>query len=86
VDTNKAAFFFGVGVMGVLAGFGFGSTATNKVALLVGAGSLAYANYLAPMVDVSPRAELTESWQESVPSIPSIPFKEPQGGWESWGK
>jgi len=71
--TQRAAFFFGMGIMGVLAGFGFGSKAPNKLALLIGAGSLFYANYLTPMVEFQASPELQESWEDLPRQIPSIP-------------
>jgi hypothetical protein len=83
---TRSAFFFGMGVMGVLAGFGLGGTHPNKLALLIGAGSLFYANHLTPLVDVSPRGNLTDSW-ESIPGMPDMPeIKEPEGGWKAWGR
>ena len=86
-DTyNRASFFFGMGVMGVLAGFGLGSKAPNKLALLLGAGSLFYANHLVPMIEFTPRPELSEAWEETMPSMPSMPSlpSTPSGNWKGW--
>jgi hypothetical protein len=53
---KTAAYALGVGTMGVIAGFGIGGK-PNTLALLVGVGSLAYANYLSNLVQIqaSPR-------------------------------
>jgi len=71
-DTTKAAFFYGMGIMGAIAGVGLGSTAPNKVALLLGLGSLWYANTLNPVVDVTPRPELQESIDQARSRIPFV--------------
>lgn len=71
-DTTKAAFYYGLGIMGVIAGVGWGSTANNKVALVTGIGSLLYANHLHPVVDVRPRPELQESIDEARGQIPFV--------------
>ena len=76
-DVSKAAFYYGMGIMGMIAGFGLGSTAMNKVALLVGAGALYYANELNPVVHIQPTAELQEeidAFREGIPSAPAMPF------------
>jgi hypothetical protein len=72
---NDAGFFFGVGLMGVLAGFGIGGKSPNKWALLVGAGALFRANQLNPLVDITPTDEL----YDQLPDLPSLPFSVPAG-------
>lgn len=66
---NDAGFFFGVGLMGVLAGFGIGGKSPNKWALMIGAASLFRANQLNPLVDITPR----EEFYEQLPDLPSFP-------------
>ena len=66
---NDPGFFFGVGLMGVLAGFGIGGKAPNKWALLLGAASLFRANQLYPVIDISPR----EEFYQQLPDMPSMP-------------
>lgn len=70
--TDRAAFFLGAGIMGVGSGLGIGGTAPNKWALLIGVGSLLYANELYPMVDWKARPELSENLP-SLPDLPSVP-------------
>lgn len=65
------AFFFGAGLMGVLAGFGIGSKSPNKWALLLGAAALFRANQLHPIVDITPREEFYQQLPDA-PSLPSV--------------
>lgn len=67
---TQAAFYYGLGAMGVLAGLGLGSKCPNKVALLVGVGSLFYANHLSPVLEIGARPELTESYQQARRRLP----------------
>jgi len=66
---NDAGFFFGAGLMGVLAGFGIGGKSPNKWALLLGAAALFRANSLHPLVDITPREDL----YNQLPDLPSVP-------------
>ena len=66
---NDPGFFFGVGLMGVLTGFGIGSKAPNKWALLLGAAALFRANQLYPIIDITPR----EEFYQQLPNVPSLP-------------
>ena len=54
VRIGRAAFFLGIGVMGGICGLGLGSKEPNKLALMVSAGSLIYANYLNPVFKPEP--------------------------------
>ena len=67
--TNDAGFFFGAGLMGVIAGVGCGSKSPNKWALIFGLGALYRANTLNPLVDITPRDEF---WDQ-LPDLPSLP-------------
>lgn len=71
-DQTKAAFFYGAGIMGAIAGVGLGGSSPNKGALLLGIGSLLYANHLNPVVDVRPRPELQESIDDARGRVPFI--------------
>jgi hypothetical protein len=62
-------FFFGLGLMGVVAGFGIGGKSPNKWALIAGALALFRANQLHPIVDISPR----EEFYQQLPEVPSLP-------------
>jgi hypothetical protein len=62
-------FFFGLGLMGVVAGFGIGGKSPNKWALLLGVAALFRANQLNPIVDISPRPE----FYQQLPEVPSLP-------------
>jgi hypothetical protein len=66
---NDPGFFFGAGLMGVLAGFGIGGKSPNKWALVLGALALWRANSLNPLVDISPR----EEFFDQLPDMPSLP-------------
>lgn len=80
--NEEASFFFGAGLMGIFAGLGFGSTASNKWALLLGAGSLFYANSLYPVVDVAPRQELTDVYESAkARARQSLPFTVSEDAW-----
>jgi hypothetical protein len=66
---NDPGFFFGAGLMGVAAGFGFGSKSPNKWALILGVAALWRANTLNPVVDINPRPE----FYDQLPDLPSLP-------------
>ncbi len=72
---TKFGFFLGIGTMGTIAGLGVGSKSPNKLALLVGLGSLVYANQLNQVVQFRPGVtQGIESDLQSVRGrIPSIP-------------
>jgi len=74
---TRFGFFLGVGTMGVISGLGVGSKQPNKLALLVGVGSLVYANTLNQVVELRPG--ISEGIQRDVRSIrgrvPSVPFR-----------
>jgi hypothetical protein len=71
---DDAGFFFGAGLMGVVAGLGLGGSSPNKWALILGLGALYRANTLHPVVDISPRDEFYEALPDSssFPSLPSV--------------
>jgi hypothetical protein len=68
---HDASFLYGAGIMGALAGFGFGSKAPNKWALILGAAMLWRANQLKPVVDIQARPELAESLDRARESVTS---------------
>lgn len=85
---TRFGFFLGAGTVGVLAGLGLGSKEPNKLALVVGVGSLVYANYLNPVVKLEPAAEaqFRSTVKEargrmpsapSLPNFPEVPFRGP---------
>lgn len=74
VRIGRAAFFLGVGVMGAIAGMGIGSKSPNKLALLISAGSLIYANHLNPVFKPDPHVQeqfrqVGEDVRRQVPSF-----------------
>jgi len=74
---TRFGFFLGVGTMGVIAGLGLGSKQPNKLALLVGVGSLGYANHLNEVVKLEAGVAkgFERSYQQARAKLPSIPFK-----------
>jgi hypothetical protein len=73
---KTAAYALGIGTMGVIGGLGLGGK-PNTLILLVGIGSLIYANVLAKLVDVSPRGGVSRSITEFRERLPSLPRRAP---------
>ncbi len=75
----RASFFYGLGSAAALFGIGLGGR-PNKLALLTAIGSLAYANSISPVVDVAPRPELQQSFQQTQQRFTPSALPLPQQG------
>jgi hypothetical protein len=69
---KTAAYALGIGTMGVIAGLGLGGK-PNTLVLLVGVGSLFYANYQANLVKITPSRGVRESAHDLRRRVPAFP-------------